>query len=75
VRRECLDHMLILSEKHVRRIIREYGAFFNRARPHQGIDQQIPIPSSGVGLPEHARREVIGVSILNGLHHDYQWAA
>ena len=75
VRRECLDHILILSEKHVRRIIREYCAFFNRARPHQGIDQQIPIPLHDDGLPDHAHREVIGVPVLNGLHHDYQWAA
>jgi putative transposase len=75
VRRECLDHILILSENHVRRVIREYCDFFNRARPHQGIDQQIPIPSSRIGLPEHARREVIGLPVLNGLHHDYLWAA
>jgi hypothetical protein len=39
-----LDHILILSEKHVRRVIREYSEFFNQARPHQGIDQQIPTP-------------------------------
>lgn len=75
VRRECLDHILILSEKHVGRVIREYGVFFNRARPHQGIGQQIPIPPCDDGLPEYARRKVISVSVLNGLHHDYQWAA
>ncbi|NLF79082.1 MAG: transposase [Chloroflexi bacterium] len=75
VRRECLDHILILSEKHVRRVIHEYCAFFNQARPHQGIGQQIPSPSREVGLPEYARREIIGVPILNGLHHDYQWVA
>jgi len=75
VRRECLDHILILSEKHVRRVIHEYCDFFNRARPHQGIDQQIPIPSSRTDLSKHARRKVIGVPVLNGLHHDYQWAA
>jgi hypothetical protein len=75
VRRECLDHILILSENHVRRVICEYCAFFNQARPHQNIEQQIPIPSSGVGLPENARREVIGLPVLNGLHQDYQWAA
>jgi transposase InsO family protein len=75
VRRECLDHILILSEKHVQRVIHEYCAFFNQARPHQGIGQQIPSPSREVGLPEYARREIIGVPILNGLHHDYQWVA
>lgn len=75
VRRECLDHLLILSQNHVRGVIREYCEFFNRAQPHQGIDQQMPILSSRVGLPENARREVIGLPVLNGLHHDYQWAA
>jgi putative transposase len=70
-----LDHILILSEKHVRRVIREYCAFFNHARPHQGIGQQIPIPSGDEGLPEDARRQAIGMPILNGLHYDYQWAA
>jgi transposase InsO family protein len=75
VRRECLDHILILSDKHVRRIIREYCEFFNRARPHQGIEQQIPDPSDRVNVPEHERRQVVGVPVLNGLHHDYRWAA
>jgi hypothetical protein len=69
-----LDHILILSDKHVRRIIREYCEFFNRARPHQGIEQQIPDPSDRVNVPEHERRQVIGVPVLNGLHHDYRWA-
>lgn len=75
VRRECLDHILILSEKHVRRVIREYCEFFNRARPHQGIDQHIPDLPEIVTLPEHERRQVIGVPVLGGLHHDYCWAA
>jgi putative transposase len=75
VRRECLDHILILSEKHVRRVIREYCAFFNQARPHQGIDQQIPIPSRAIGLPEYAHWKVISLPVLNGLHHGYQRAA
>ena len=37
VRRECLDHMVILSERHLHRVMGEYVAHFNRARPHQGI--------------------------------------
>jgi transposase InsO family protein len=75
VRRECLDHILILSDKHVRRVIREYCEFFNQARPHQGLDQQIPTPSNIAHLPEHERREVIGRPVLGGLHYDYRWAA
>lgn len=42
VRRECLDHFLILSERQLYRVVREYASYFNRARPHQGLNQRIP---------------------------------
>ncbi len=41
VREECLDHLLIVSEAHLRRVLSEYVEYFNHARPHQGIKQQI----------------------------------
>jgi putative transposase len=44
VREECLDKVLIINQAHLRRVMREYIAFFNTARPHQGINQQIPVP-------------------------------
>lgn len=46
VRREMLDHILILSERHLRRKVAAYVRYFNHARPHQGINGQIPIPAS-----------------------------
>lgn len=42
VQRECLDHILVLGEQHLYRVIREYVEYFNHARPHQGIGQKIP---------------------------------
>ena len=75
VRRELLDHTLILSDRHLRRKVKAYVAYFNRARPHQGLDGQIPIPS---GLPPAIAPPVSclrPVPVLGGLHHDYQWAA
>ena len=42
VRRECLDFFLILSERHLHQVMKEYQAYFNDARPHQGIEQRIP---------------------------------
>lgn len=42
VRRECLDHILIGSEAHRRRVLKEDMAYFNRSRPHQGLQQRIP---------------------------------
>jgi putative transposase len=47
LREECPDKLLIINEAHLRRVMREYVEFFNTARPHQGIQQQIPIPQSG----------------------------
>ena len=38
VRRECLDHFLILGERHLQRVLQEYVAYFNLDRPHQGIN-------------------------------------
>ncbi len=43
VREECLDKLLIIGERHLRRVLVEYTAYFNRARPHQGIGQRCPI--------------------------------
>ena len=40
VRQECLDHMLILREKRLQRVLNQYVAYFNRARPHQGIQHR-----------------------------------
>jgi putative transposase len=74
VRRECLDHFLILSEGQLYRAIKEYVRFFNGARPHQGIDQQIP---ERLAICGEAKREgkIISFPILNGLHHDYRRVA
>jgi putative transposase len=76
VRRECLDHILMLSERQFHRVIGEYVAYFNYARPHQGIGQRIPDP------PEVTLRadtvslsQIAGYPVLGGLHHDYQRAA
>jgi transposase InsO family protein len=68
LRRECLDHILILGEGHLRHTLREYIRFFNHARPHQGIGQSISCPPES--LPHSGR--VISLPVLGGLHHDYR---
>jgi putative transposase len=75
VRQECLDHLLILQEKQLQRVLNAYVVYFNRARPHQGIQQQIPEPSGSAMSSHHAGDKVIAVSRVGGLHHDYHWAA
>ena len=74
VRRECLDHILVLGELHLHRVLREYVAYFNRARPHQGMAQQIP-EASPSGPERQGKGKIIAFPVLNGLHHDYRRAA
>ena len=73
VRRECLDHVIILGEKYLDCVLIEYCAFFNTSRPHQGIGQQIPAPVVAKKFTGGAT--VKSIPVLAGLHHDYQVAA
>jgi len=73
VRRECLDHVLIFYEKQLHRVLRAYVDYFNLARPHQGIHQQVPDGEVSCVSPEHGTRS-ISVPVLGGLHHEYRRA-
>jgi putative transposase len=66
-REECLDRLLILGEEHLRRVMREFIEYYNRARPHQGIEQRWPVPI------ERGRKEGPGKcrEVLGGIIHDY----
>jgi putative transposase len=75
VRQECLDHLFIFHEKQLQRVLNAYVAYFNRARPHQGIQQRIPEAYGLPGSSPNKRTRVIAVPILAGLHHDYQLVA
>ncbi len=75
VRRECLDHFLILHEKQLHRLLKGYVLYFNQARPHQGLGQRIPDPPMLAASPPNQPNKVIAVLVLGGLHHDYQRAA
>ncbi len=70
VRRECLDHLLMLQEKQLQRVLNTYVMYFNRARPHQGIKQQSPEQKAGSVPAQHASSKVISLPVLGGLHHD-----
>lgn len=74
VRRECLDHLLILGERQLYRVIKEYVQFFNEARPHQGIEQRIPAGIQSEG-ERSSKGKIISFPVLGGLHHDYRRAA
>ena len=75
VRQECLDHLLILQEKQLQRVLKAYVVYFNQTRPHQGIGQQIPEQVGLVHSSQGASNKVIARPVIGGLHYDYQWAA
>jgi len=75
VRRECLDHMLVFNEKQLHRVLRAYVEYFNRARPHQGIHQQVPQGEVTTVPPDQQSDRIISVPILGGLHHEYRRVA
>jgi putative transposase len=75
VRRECLDHILILREKQLHRVLYAYVKYFNQARPHQGIQQQVPQGEVTFVPPDQRSNRIISVSVLGGLHHEYRRVA
>ena len=74
LRRECLDHFLILGERHLRRLVKEYKEYFNHSRPHQGIEQHIPCQLERPEAPPPGGK-IASRPVLSGLHHDYFWQA
>jgi transposase InsO family protein len=74
VRRECLDHLFILGDRHLEQILKEYTHYFNRERPHQGLGQELPEPAESAAADSVPLR-VQSTPILGGLHHAYARAA
>jgi transposase InsO family protein len=73
-RRECLDHVIVLGEQHMKSVLDEYCVrYFNTARPHQSLGQRIPVPASRKTCSDPSK--VIAIPVLGGLHHDYRAAA
>ncbi|MFH1842491.1 MAG: integrase, partial [bacterium] len=68
IRRECLDHLVIFNERHLRRVLREYVDYYHRSRTHLGLAKDCPeqreVESPGIG---HVHSE----PVLNRLHHRY----
>jgi hypothetical protein len=87
VRSECLDHLLVVNEAHLERLLRGYACHYNGHRPHQGLSQEIPAPVRShplevVRASDARHRHLRGLSCrirrhdcLGGLIHEYDCAA
>jgi Integrase core domain len=66
IRRECVDHIIVLGEAHLRRILKSYARYYNETRTHLTLDKDAPVsrPVQRIGV-------VRSLAILSGLHHHY----
>ena len=72
LRRELLDHMIVLGQGHLERMLREFiEEYYHPARPHQGLDGDTPIPQPKTDGPIIEPTKLISTPILGGLHHRY----
>ncbi len=71
---EALNHFIFLGEGHIYRTCKKFIEFFNRARPHQGIDR-IPDPYPELRARPPPGGSLVAKRVLGGLHHDYRMAA
>jgi transposase InsO family protein len=78
IRRECLDFLIALDERHLRRILKDWVARYNKGRPHSSLGPGIPESTvggavrglSGYRIPSDHR--ILAEPILEGLHHEYR---
>jgi transposase InsO family protein len=75
LRRECLDHVIVLNDRHAERVLREYVRYYH-GRPHRGLRMQAPIGARWLPpMRPTPAGDVRSRPVLGGLHHEYAVAA
>jgi putative transposase len=72
LRRELLDHVIVVGERHLLRLVRQHVAYYNEDRPHMSLDRDAPV-ARAVQPPSAGR--VVALPRVGGLHHRYSRAA
>jgi transposase InsO family protein len=70
IRRECLDHVIVVSEDHLQRVLAEFTHYYNHDRPHRTLSLQTPVRYANPG-----QSPVVSTPVLGGQHHAYARAA
>ena len=68
IRRECLDHIIVLNERHLRRVLRSYVNYYHASRTHQSLGNDCPSPRP---IEPPGMGKVIAFPKVGGLHHKY----
>ena len=71
-RRELLDHVIVLNEAHLRRLLRDYINSYHEDRTHDGLDKDTPDRRPVEQRCRH-RSQVLALPRVGGLHHRYMW--
>jgi transposase InsO family protein len=66
IRRDCLDHVVVFGERHLRHLLEAYQKYYNEARTHLSLEKDTPIPRA-----VQAIGQTLAVPVLGGLHHQY----
>jgi transposase InsO family protein len=66
IRRECLDHIIVLGEAHLRRVLKSYARYYNGVRTHRSLNKDAP-----VSRPVERSGVISSHALLGGLHHRY----
>jgi transposase InsO family protein len=66
IRRECLDHVIVFGERHLRHLLSSYQKYYNEARTHLSLHKDAPIPRAVQTIGR-----TLAVPVLGGLHHQY----
>jgi transposase InsO family protein len=72
IRRECLNHVIVLNERHLRRILGSYFDYYLHSRPHLSLDRNAPIERE---VEPPSRGHVLSIPQVGGLHHRYRRVA
>jgi len=66
IRRECLDHVIVFGEAHLRRVLKAYASYYNQVRTHLSLDKDAP-----EFRHPHRVGNILALPLLGGLHHHY----
>jgi putative transposase len=69
LRRECLDHVIVLGESHLHRILKSYFAYYHKARTHLSLGKDAPEPRA---VQPPSMGDIVEISEVGGLHHRYE---
>ena len=66
IRRDCLDHVVVFGERHLRHLLESYRRYYNEARTHLSLDKDAPVARAIEAIGKIAAKPLLG-----GLHHQY----